>query len=145
MSDDGLTSVPEFQRKAGFMMFLTGGESVESFLRGTFEEYIGGNSSTKAFPGGSEYLHISPIAYGPLKDDWTKACPDSLSDFEKAKKCLSLQESVWGTEQLAKLEEVKEKADPEHLFQCFDCVGFKAGHGFIFDHDFCSVLYPYWA
>ena len=52
-SDDGLTSVPEFQRKAGFMMFLTGGESVESFLRGTFEEYIGGNSSTKAFPGGS--------------------------------------------------------------------------------------------
>jgi hypothetical protein len=80
-----------------------------------------------------------------LKDDWTKACPDSLSDFEKAKKCLSLQESVWGTEQLAKLEEVKEKADPEHLFQCFDCVGFKAGHGLIFDHDFCSVLYPYWA
>lgn len=125
VSDDGLTSVPDFQRKAGFMLFLIGGESVESFLRGTFEEYIGGNSSTKAFPGGSEYLHISPIAYGPLKDDWTKACPDSLSDFEKAKKCLSLQESVWGTEQLAKLEEVKEKADPEHLFQCFDCVGFK--------------------
>ena len=50
VSDDGLTSVPDFQRKAGFMLFLIGGESVESFLRGTFEEYIGGNSSTKAFP-----------------------------------------------------------------------------------------------
>eukprot|EP00438_Fugacium_kawagutii_P023240 Skav204744 [mRNA] locus=scaffold1013:5402:7784:+ [translate_table: standard] len=105
VSDDGLTSLPDFQRKAGFMIFLTGGEVAESFLRGTFEEYIGGNSSTKSFPGGSNYNHISASAYGPLKDDWTKGCPDSFSDFEKAEKCLSLQESVWGTEQLAQLEE----------------------------------------
>eukprot|EP00438_Fugacium_kawagutii_P002958 Skav219512 [mRNA] locus=scaffold3561:122719:124776:+ [translate_table: standard] len=129
VSDDGLTSLPDFQRKAGFMVFLEGGEVGESFLRGTFEEYIGGNSSTKSFPGGSGYNHISATAYGPLRDDWTKGCPDSFSDFEKAEKCLSLQESVWGTEQLAQLEEVKEKADPTHLFQCFDCVGFKAGFG----------------
>lgn len=127
VSDDGLTSVPDFQRKAGFMLFLTGGELFESFVRGSFEEYIGGNSS-KAFPGGSNYNHLSAIAYGPLKDDWTKACPDSLSDFEKTQQCVSLQESVWGTEQLAQLEEVKEKADPDHLFQCFDCVGFKGIH-----------------
>ena len=127
VSDDGLTSVPEFQRKAGFMMFLAGGESVENFLRGTFDEYIGGKSSTKPFPGGTGYNHISAIEIGPLKDDWTKACPDSFSDQEKTKKCISLQESVWGTKRLAKLEAVKRRADPKHLFQCFDCVGFK-GH-----------------
>ena len=129
VADDGMTSVPDFQRKAGFMLFLSGGELVESFLRGSFDEYIGGNSATKPFPGGTGYNHISATELGPLKSDWTKACPDSLSDKEKAEQCVSLQESVWGTELLAKLEEVKEKADPEHLFKCFDCVGFKAGPG----------------
>ena len=38
---------------------------------------------------------------------------------------LSSQEHVWGTDGLAKLEAIKAKVDPQGLFQCQKCVGFK--------------------
>ena len=36
-----------------------------------------------------------------------------------------MQEHVWGTDGLAKLEAIKAKIDPQSLFQCQKCVGFK--------------------
>ena len=39
--------------------------------------------------------------------------------------CVSVQEHFWGTDGLAKLEAIKEKIDPQGLFQCQKCVGFK--------------------
>ena len=33
--------------------------------------------------------------------------------------------NVWGTDGLAKLEAIKAKVDPQGLFQCQKCVGFK--------------------
>ena len=39
--------------------------------------------------------------------------------------CVSVQEHTWGTDGLAKLEAIKAKVDPQGLFQCQKCVGFK--------------------
>ena len=35
------------------------------------------------------------------------------------------EEHTWGTDGLAKLEAIKDKLDPQGLFQCQKCVGFK--------------------
>ena len=48
-----------------------------------------------------------------------------LTHAEREKKCVSVQEHVWGTDGLAKLEAIKAKVDPQGLFQCQKCVGFK--------------------
>ncbi len=43
----------------------------------------------------------------------------------REEQCVSLQEHVWGTDGLARLEAIKAKVDPHSLFQCQKCVGFK--------------------
>ena len=63
--------------------------------------------------------------FGPLKSDHSKLCPVTLTNAEKEEQCVSLQESVWGTDGLARLEAIKAKIDPQGLFQCQKCVGFK--------------------
>ena len=48
-----------------------------------------------------------------------------VTHAEKEEQCVSVQEHVWGTDGLAKLEAIKDKIDPQGLFQCQKCVGFK--------------------
>ena len=36
-----------------------------------------------------------------------------------------MQEMTWGTDGLAKLKDIQDKLDPQKLFQCQKCVGFK--------------------
>ena len=75
--------------------------------------------------GGTEYNHIGSDAFGPLKDDHSAYCPDDLTHAQREEQCVSVQEHVWGTDGLAKLEAIKAKLDPQGLFQCQKCVGFK--------------------
>ena len=75
--------------------------------------------------GGAEYNHFYGDAYGPLKSDLSTGCPDGLTHAESEEQCVSLQEHVWGTDGLARLEAIKAKVDPQGLFQCQKCVGFK--------------------
>ena len=75
--------------------------------------------------GGTEYNHVNRDEFGPLKSDHSKLCPVTLTHAEKEEQCLSLQEGVWGTDGLARLEAIKAKIDPQGLFQCQKCVGFK--------------------
>ena len=75
--------------------------------------------------GGTEYNHIGSDSFGPLKDDHSAFCPPGLTHAEREEKCVSVQEHVWGTDGLAKLEAIKAKLDPQGLFQCQKCVGFK--------------------
>ena len=64
-------------------------------------------------------------AFGPLKADHSAYCPGDLTHAEKEEQCVSVQEHAWGTDGLAKLEAIKAKVDPQGLFQCQKCVGFK--------------------
>ena len=75
--------------------------------------------------GGTEYNHITNDEFGPLKSNHSKLCPVTLTHAEKEEQCLSLQEGVWGTDGLARREAIKAKIDPQGLFQCQKCVGFK--------------------
>ena len=75
--------------------------------------------------GGAEYNHIKQDSYGPLKSDHSAFCPTGLTHAEREEQCVSIQEHTWGTDGLAKLEAIKAKVDPQGLFQCQKCVGFK--------------------
>jgi len=52
-------------------------------------------------------------------------CPGDLTHAEREEQCVSVQEHTWGTDGLARLEAIKAKVDPQGLFQCQKCVGFK--------------------
>ena len=75
--------------------------------------------------GGTEYNHIASDAFGPLKADHSAFCPGGLTHAEREEQCVSVQEHVWGTDGLARLEAIKAKLDPQGIFQCQKCVGFK--------------------
>jgi len=123
-SSDGMSAVSEAYRQASFMVSLDG-KTIPLF-RASMEQYKGKNSYEDSnFPGGTEYNHIGADEMGPLKSDWTKVCPDEWTMGQRNAKCVSLQESVWGTQTLEKLENIKKQLDPHYRMQCFDCVGFK--------------------
>jgi hypothetical protein len=120
-SHDDMTSISTSQREGSFAI-----PTMEySDLTAMLLEQVYGNATGNDFPGGAEYNHIGPNEFGPLKDDWSKPCPMSWTRQERLQSCISIQESVWGTTTLAKLEEIKKKVDPSHLFNCFACVGYK--------------------
>jgi hypothetical protein len=70
-----------------------------------FPGYIGGN-------------HAGINTRGPLKSDWTKACPLEWTKEERDENCISLQEIIWGTKTLKRLEAIKEIIDPNYMFDC---------------------------
>jgi len=58
-----------------------------------------------------------------LKEDWTKPCPREWTFEERREKCISFQEAIYGTEQLARLEAIKKAVDPQFIFNCVNCIG----------------------
>ena len=75
------------------------------------------------FPGFVGPNHAHTAVRGPLKSDWTKACPYDWTKEEQDEKCFSLQESVYGTKLLRELEAIKKNVDPTGMFTCQYCVG----------------------
>ena len=75
------------------------------------------------FPSFQGANHIGPNHMGPLKDDWTKVCPSEWTQEERDEKCVSIQETVYGTKVLARLEAIKEAVDPNYMFDCAGCIG----------------------
>mmetsp|Transcript_27305 Transcript_27305/g.37503 ORF Transcript_27305/g.37503 Transcript_27305/m.37503 type:complete len:696 (+) Transcript_27305:136-2223(+) len=118
---DQMTSVNPFQRASGLQCMIL--PDNEQHYRSQFIKYF--KTSKGNFPGGTEYNHISPVAVGPLKTNWTTPCPKSYSKAQQASKCVSLQESVWGTSILSRLTSIKNKVDPDSSFNCHFCVGEK--------------------
>jgi hypothetical protein len=80
-------------------------------------------SDKSNFPSFQGSNHIGAEHMGPLKDDWTKACPDEWTMEERDDKCVSIQETIYGTKTLARLEAIKEAVDPNYIFDCFGCIG----------------------
>ena len=136
-TNDKMNSVPPAHREAGFMRFFVfGGEIAKSlgqpqdanaaynddFFRVIFPNWFD-TSDKSNFPGFIGSNHAAVDIRGPLKSDWTKACPLDWSQRERDEKCISLQECIWGTKLLKKLEEIKEAIDPNYMFDCNGCVG----------------------
>ena len=120
---DQMDSLSNAHRAAGYMT----GAPFESVYNDIFFSTIfpqmydtTDKSSFPAFLGGN---HAGINTRGPLKSDWTKACPLEWTQEERDEKCVSLQECIWGTKLLKRLEEIKESIDPDYIFDCNGCVG----------------------
>lgn len=74
------------------------------------------------FPAFLGLNHLGFNIRGPLKDDWTKACPVNWTRKERDEKCISAQECVFGTSLLKKLEGIKKAVDKHGMFTCNSCV-----------------------
>jgi len=119
---DQMNAVPVPERQSGLASSVFGSlptDLQEQLLKVFLNETITNGDS---FPGISEYNHICSDSYGPLKSNMTKLCPKDYTTEEKDEMCYSMQESVWGIELTAKLEDIKYKVDPDHLFYCYGCI-----------------------
>merc|ERR1711988_533917 len=78
------------------------------------------------YMGGIELNHMGADVVGPLRHNLSTPCPRSYSAADRAAKCLSMQESVWGqntSDNYQRLADVKAKVDPDNLFRCWACFG----------------------
>ncbi|KAL3904669.1 MAG: hypothetical protein SGILL_009978, partial [Bacillariaceae sp.] len=119
---DQMNAVSINQRDGSFVIPMFGPEERTERL---LTEIYGPVNGGEELPASAEFNHVGVNEFGPLKSDWTKPCPMALSREEKTEQCVSLQESVWGTSNLAKLTEIKQSIDPNNRFNCFGCVGYK--------------------
>lgn len=130
ISSDGMTPQPIGYREAAVQITLP------SWLPGIdgnytkYEEYIsevqkrvlkhlgvnGTAPGEASFPGFTDPNHQPGWYAGPLKTDWTQACPLEISAEEREELCLSVQETMYGTRNLQRLESIKSEIDPKNLF-----------------------------
>lgn len=122
-ASDQMDSLSDAHRAAGYMSgALFDYEYNDVFFSTLFPQLYDttDKSNFPAFIGGN---HAGINTRGPLKSDWTKACPLEWTQEERDEKCVSLQECIWGTKLLERLEEIKESIDPDYIFDCNGCVG----------------------
>jgi len=121
---DGTTAQSHGVRNTAMYLSAYFGSSGEDLLRTA----LYGNTTRGAdedYPGDVEFNHHSPFEWGPLKDNWGQGCPRDWTQALKAQKCVSLQEAVWGTKNLAKLTAIKKSVDPTSMFNCYHGVGYQ--------------------
>ena len=117
---DQANSLPQTLREAATM---AGGLSTkDDFWSDLFPQMYDISDKTN-FPAVFQSNHHSVSTHGPLKDDWTKACPLEWTFEERKEKCISAQEGIYGTELLRRLEAIKMKVDPGFMFDCNSCIG----------------------
>ena len=123
IAHDQMNAVPTTERQSGVAL-QTGFDTLPIDLQEQLIQVFLNEAITNGdnFPGISEFNHMCPGSYGPLRSDMTKPCPQEYTTDEKDDKCYSMQESVWGVELTAKLEDIKYKFDPDNLFKCYGCI-----------------------
>ena len=135
ISSDGMDSMNKLFRES-FMGCQFGLESVEgvntyeeldayySKVQSKIMEFVSeDDKKNNIFPGIQEKNHVQGNTPLPLKDDWTKVCPYDLPTEERKEKCMSVQESIWGTENMERMEKIKKELDPDNMFQVYIGIG----------------------
>eukprot|EP00985_Skeletonema_marinoi_P020394 scaffold12118_cov135-Skeletonema_marinoi.AAC.2 len=117
---DQANSLSQAHRNAAFMAYFDLDD--DYFWGNLFPKMFDISDKTK-FPPVFGSNHAGPFTSGPLKDYWTKPCPDELTFKERGEKCISFQEAIYGTERLARLEAIKKAIDPQFMFNCANCIG----------------------
>jgi len=119
---DQANALSEAHRLGGYMVVLTHDFFDESFYTDIFPQMFD-TTDLSNFPGFVGSNHAGPNTRGPLKENWTQPCPLDWTTAERDEKCISLQEAIWGTKLLRRLEKIKEEIDPNYMFDCYGCVG----------------------
>lgn len=117
-ASDQANSLGPAHRTAGYKRIIPAAD----FFPSMFGEMFDISDKTN-FPSIQGSNHVGPAYMGPLKDDWTKACPVEWTQEERDEKCISIQETIHGTKTLARLEAIKEALDPDYMFDCAGCIG----------------------
>jgi len=117
-ASDQANSLSSAHRGCGLKIFLDPDAFFSIYFASMYD------TSDKAnFPAFLGSNHAGTNMVGPRKDDWTKACPKELTQKERDENCISLQEAIYGTKTLARLEAIKESVDPNYMFDCNGCIG----------------------
>ena len=117
-ASDQANSLSDAHRQAAFKLRLPA-----DYFYGSLFAIIYNTTDADSFPSFQGANHVGNTYFGPLREDWTQACPADLTQKERGEKCVSIQETLWGTETLARLESIKEAIDPNYMFDCEGCVG----------------------
>jgi hypothetical protein len=138
VAGDGMAVQPRGYREAGLQVTLNSeklgtGDNSTAYLATIAEisdlvlQYLGvsGQESADGFPGFTEINHQPGRFAGPLKSDWRTPCPLDFTVEQRRTQCMSVQETMWGTSNLRRLQGIKEKLDPENLFTVHLGVGNK--------------------
>lgn len=120
-AQDRANCLSEAHRLGGWMLQIPFEFLDESFFTEEFPKMFD-TSDDNNFPSFIGGNHVGPNMRGPLKNDWTKPCPLDWTQQERDDGCISLQESLWGTKTLNRLESIKESIDPDFIFDCYGCV-----------------------
>ena len=124
-ASDQMNAVPVTERKSGLASSPLADLPVD-LQEKLLSTFLTMSEEGKDFLGYNEYNHIASGSYGPLKSNMTRLCPEEYTAEEKDEQCYSMQESVWGVELTAKLENIKYAVDPDHLFKCYGCISPKS-------------------
>lgn len=123
-SHDQTTSLSPTRRLAGFLKTVPD----DAYRSAYYDIFYGNGDGTpfvgNDFPGSSCHNHALAFEMGPLKTDWTKACPTNWTQAERDEKCISQQEAAWGTTNLVRLQDIKSVVDPNGLFVCASGIGY---------------------
>merc|ERR1712176_312079 len=133
---DGMDSMNKLFRESFFNCQLSLGagnsstyyelDDYYSKIQSKVMEYVDDDDKkNNIFPGFQEKNHVQGNSPSPLKDDWTKVCPHNLSTKDRQEKCMSIQETIWGTENMERLEKIKKSIDPNSMFQVYIGIGQK--------------------
>ena len=115
---DQTTSLSQAHRDAATTLAIA---PDEHFWANIFPDMFD-SSDGNNFPPVFGSNHAGPELTGPLKEDWTKMCPEEFTLAETNEKCISFQEAIYGTERLLRLETIKMKVDPKFMFDCNYCI-----------------------
>lgn len=121
-ASDQSNSLSLAHRDAGGMFTFSSNDEIDYFWSELFPKMFD-ISDKSVFPPVLGGNHAAILSSGPRKDDWTKACPPEWTLEERAEKCISVQEAVYGTTGLKRLEAIKEAVDPNYMFDCTRCIG----------------------
>jgi len=117
-ASDQANSLGEAHRQAAYKVIIGATDFYGSYFETMFD-----TSDKTNFPSFQGSNHVGNNYMGPLKDDWTKACPAEWTQEERNENCVSIQETLWGTKTLSRLEAIKEAIDPNYIFDCNGCIG----------------------
>ncbi len=120
-ASDQANSLSSAHRDAAAMVSFNSDDEIDYFWSELFPKMFD-ISDKSVFPPVFGGNHAGPLSSGPRKDDWTKACPPEWTLEERAEKCISVQEAIYGTTVLKRLEAIKEAVDPNYVFDCNNCI-----------------------
>lgn len=123
---DGTTATSQMYRESAMYVEYT--PQSQALIESILAYHFGDGTPQDFFPPMGEFNHLQNYGMGPLKTNWSQPCPppsENVTRADREELCISKLEFVFGTQGLARLEAIKAAVDPNHLFNCYACVGYK--------------------